>query len=394
MNICLISRCPPYPLYLGDRLIIWHLAKQLSQRGHTIDLIAFGNRPQDWEEQPHYQAFFRSIQLYHEPQRSLASYLQRLIKVKKRFPTQAQEAWSKQMWQGIEHSLEDHHYDVIHLFGGVQVYEFAHLIQDRPSIISPYESFSLYLKRENQHKRSPVNHLKQWIASQYESFMYNPFDKTVVLAQPDYDELKSIQAALKLEIIPNGIDLDYFQAKDQKREKNSLLFVGNFEYEPNQDAARQLIDKIFPQVQAQIPDAKLYLVGNGPPDWLKQSGQENEQIIVTGRVPDVRDYLAQCSVFVSPLRIGAGIKNKILEALAMNIPMIASQISVDGIPVENDRDVLIRENSAMPEAIIQVLQDETYAERLSHGRHFIEENFTWKQVADRYEALYESVLRP
>src|SRR5512134_1462541 len=97
-HILLISRCPPYPLHLGDRLIIWHLARELSQRGHTLDLLAYTQLPTDAGEQQHYQPFFRHIALFPEPRRTIRDYLQRLIFPARRFPRSADQAWSPEMW--------------------------------------------------------------------------------------------------------------------------------------------------------------------------------------------------------------------------------------------------------------------------------------------------------
>src|SRR5690606_36683295 len=122
-TILLISRCPPYPIHLGDRLIIWHLARELSRRGYTIDLLAFANRPEDHAEIDHYRVFFRHITLIDEPRRS---YPKRLILPGARFPQRADQAWSPEMWRSIESHRAQNRYDAAHLFGGVQVYEFRH----------------------------------------------------------------------------------------------------------------------------------------------------------------------------------------------------------------------------------------------------------------------------
>ena len=102
MHILLISRCPPYPIHLGDRLIIYHLARELSQRGYTIDLLAFANRKEDWDETPHYAQYFRHVELFPEPRRS---YLKRALFPAARWPRKADESWSPEMWQAIERHL-------------------------------------------------------------------------------------------------------------------------------------------------------------------------------------------------------------------------------------------------------------------------------------------------
>jgi glycosyltransferase involved in cell wall biosynthesis len=394
-TILLISRCPPYPIHLGDRLIIWHLARELSRRGYTIDLLAFANRPEDHAEVDHYRAFFRHITLLAEPRRG---YLKRLLWPGARFPQTADQAWSPEMWRAIESHLAQNRYDAAHLFGGVQVYEYRHSLGELPAVITPYESYSLYLKRAVMSCKGVARYapttimvrLQRIIARRYESWMFTPYARTVVVSDADRDELLGINRALKIGVIPNGIDLEYFQLQNIQREPAALLFVGNYEYAPNVDAALRLAREILPQVQAQIPGAKLWLVGNAPTPEMQALASESIQ--VTGRVPDVRPYLAQATAFVCPLRLGAGIKNKVLEALVMGCPVVATPLSVDGIAVQHEHDALIAEDAAFVDTTVRLLRDPSLQHTLSHnGRKLIKAQYSWSHVADLYIQLYETV---
>ncbi len=140
-----------------------------------------------------------------------------------------------------------------------------------------------------------------------------------------------------------------------------------------------------------MPEVKLYLVGNAPPPELL--ALVSESITVTGRVPDVRPYLARAAAFVSPLRLGAGIKNKVLEALAMGCPVVATPLSVDGIAVTDGHDALIADNDGLIDATLRVLQDADLRQKLSaNARILIEAQYSWMRVGQMYEALYEQVI--
>jgi glycosyltransferase involved in cell wall biosynthesis len=463
MNILLISRCPPWPLYLGDRLIVYHLARELAARGHTLDLLAFTNQFEDIADRAHYADYFRHIELFPEPPRSQFSYFWRLLNPRAHFPRTGGQSWSPEMWQAIEQRLAAERYDVAHLFGGVQVYEYAYAVAALPALITPYESYSLYLRRmlspsppaplprkrgEGSHserqffipKRSKLvsqadtgkpfsstnvekeikdllpmrpplpgklrlhgegmgvrvlsrvrSSLNYRAARAYERFMFAPYRRTVVVSEADRDELRAINPALPIDVIPNGVDLGTFTPDNKEvREPYTLLFTGNYEYAPNVDAALRLAREVLPAVQARIPAARLWLVGNAPPPELQALA--SEAITVTGRVPDVRPYLARASVFVSALRLGAGIKNKVLEALAMGCPVIATPLSVDGIAARDGQEVVIAELDALPEAIIRLLNDAPLWQRLSsNGRTLIETRYSWARVAEMYEKLYQAV---
>lgn len=389
-TILLISRCPPYPIHLGDRLIIWHLARELSKRGYTIDLLALYDQEDDPQLIHHYQPYFRHIKLFRETPRSQLSYVYRLLNPSARFPTSAQASFSPDLWNAIATHLADTQYDVVHCFGGISVYEFHHLFADKLTVITPYESYTLYLQRAIEHDSWGAR-LSLPIARQFERWMFTPYDRTVVIAEPDKVMLESIQPQLNVDVISNGIDLESFQIADTAREPSTLLFVGNYEYPPNQDAVKLLVEDIFPRVRAHIPDATLQLVGNKPPDWMQ--AYANDQIEVTGRVPDVQPYLARGTVFVCPLRIGAGLKNKVLEALAMGIPVVATPLSVDGIDVIHGKSAWITDVDTIADGVIHILEQPSLQHSLSqNGRAVIEATYSWAKTASQYERLYDELI--
>jgi len=396
VNILLISRCPPYPLHLGDRLIPYHLARQLSARGHQIDLLAFYDNTADPDETSHYESFFRSIQLIREPQRSTADYFLRLINPAWLFPKRADESWSPEMWQAIEARLASQRYDVIKVFGGIQVYEYRALARQQPNIIIPYESYSLFLDRQRKRAHSLTQRLmlgaQLQAARRYEQAMFSGYDLVVVLSEIDAQALHALQPDLPLRVIPNGVDIEHFSPADHEPDQPVLLFTGNFSYPPNVDGALWLAQDIFPCVQQRIPQARLMLVGNNPPAHL--IGLASDVIQIPGYVPDLRPYLQQALIFVSPLRFGAGIKNKVLEAMAMQKPVVATPLSCDGIGLTEGEHVLYGTSAdELASAVIRLAQDGALRQRMAQAnRQWIEAHYTWQRVADQYEALYQEVI--
>lgn len=376
-------------------MIIYHLAQQLSARHHQIDLLAFYSDPTDPDQIDHYRDFFSSVRLIPEPHRRLSDYLDRLARPARMFPRRAADSWSPAMWQAIEASLTTTQYDVIELFGGIQVYEYHELARRRPTVIVPYESYTLFLQRALRQQSPPLRRvltrLQLTIAKQYERRMFRGYDRVVVLADPDAHALNALDPMLPVRVIPNGIDLDYFTPRNQPSNESILLFLGNFEYAPNIDAALHLARDIMPLVKRHVPQVKLVLVGNNPPAALRTLADTN--ITVTGRVPDVRPYLEQASIFVSPLRFGAGIKNKTLEAMAMAKPIVATPLSGDGIGLIDGQNVLYGASATdLADAAIRLLQDSALRQQMAvANRQLIEARYTWTVVADQYEALYREI---
>ena len=231
------------------------------------------------------------------------------------------------------------------------------------------------------------------MARNFESWMFEDYDRTVLLTDRDAHALRDLNPQTPTVVIPNGVDVDFFTSTGYEPDDPAFLFVGNYDYPPNVDAALRLAQEIFPRIKAQVPRAHLYLVGGHPPRELAACASDSVE--VTGRVPDIRPYFESSLIFISPLRLGAGIKNKVLEAMAMEMPVVATPLSCDGIPVTHGRDVLLGEtDDELIDHVIRLLRDGSLRQTLRrNGRRLIEEHFTWQRVADQYESLYQQVIR-
>lgn len=396
LQVLMISRCPPYPLHLGDRLIPYHLVRELAAQGVQVDLLAYYQHDDDPDDLPFYAHLFRQVTLLPEPPRSPANLLQRAALPRRRFPRSREESWSPTMWDAIAAALTTTPYDAVHLFGGVHVYEFRHLVAHLPTVITPYESFSLLLERTLAHagslrERASIR-AQLAMARHYERWMFRGYDRVVVVSDRDADTLRRLARGLPVVVIPNGVDLEALRPAGQKAARPTLIFTGNYDYAPNLDAALLLIREIFPLVQAALPEIELLIVGANPPPALLALAGEGVQ--VTGRVPDLAPYLDAAHVYVCPLRVGAGIKNKVLAAMAMRTPVIGSALSFDGIALTPGQDALLAETPAEFAAeALRLLRDPALSARLAAGaRACIERHYTWHAAADSYAALYRTMI--
>ncbi|NDJ74874.1 MAG: glycosyltransferase [Chloroflexi bacterium] len=396
MEILMISRCPPYPVHDGDRLIPGHLGRELNKKMHSVDLLAFYQRASDLADVPFYERSFNSVQLFREPRRSRLSYRQRVSRADARFPTRAEGSWSPEMWNAVQDILSTRTYDVIHLFGGVQVYEYRHLVRDIPNIIVPYESYSLWMDRavdeeQNFLLRQGKKAMRR-MARSFESWMFEGYDRVVVLADRDARTLRELNPETPAVVIPNGVDTEYFTPTGYESTEPTLVFTGNYDYGPNLDAALRLAHDIFPRIHQKVPQSRLYIIGKNPPPQLLACASDS--IEVTGFVPDLRPYFEQSLIFISPLRLGAGLKNKVLEAMAMQCPVVATPLSCDGIPVRQGQHVLLgNSDDDLVNAVFRLFKDKQLRRDIAqNGRILIERHFTWQRVAEMYEDLYLQVM--
>lgn len=396
MRILLISRCPPYPLYLGDRLIVYHLARQLAERDHHLDLLALDDGAAGMEALAHrrrYADFFQDIQVFPDSRRAFLQLARRALLPAERFPRAADSAWSPDLWHAAQRAVSQP-YDLVHVFGGISVYEIAGALAHLPRLITPYESFSLLLRRQREvNDDRLIARVRLAFARRYESFMFAPYERIVVVSEADAAELRALNPDYQIDVIPNGVDVGYFHPTSAPRVPGQLLFVGNFSYPPNVDAAMWMAREVLPLIRAVRPDAVLRLVGSDPPPEL--TALASPHIQVTGRVEDVRPEYAAADVFLCGLRVGAGIKNKVLEALAMGCAVVATPISADGIAITPDQHAVIApsESAAFAAAALRALSDPTLRERLgANGHHLVEMQYSWDRAAQQYEALYQQIV--
>jgi glycosyltransferase involved in cell wall biosynthesis len=196
-------------------------------------------------------------------------------------------------------------------------------------------------------------------------------------------------------IVPNGVDLEYWKRSSDWRGVDTIVFTGAMHYPPNADAAAHLIRDIFPQVRAGIPAAKLMIVGRDPGPELLRDSKCQPGVTVTGFVDDIRPFLDRATVFAAPLRFGAGIQNKVLEALAMQVPVIASPSAAAGVRTANGLDApleVVEGGRAFAQALIRQLQADRRSPAVHPtSREYVGQHFSWQQSAEKLERILSRV---
>jgi glycosyltransferase involved in cell wall biosynthesis len=168
-------------------------------------------------------------------------------------------------------------------------------------------------------------------------------------------------------------------------------------YAPNEDAALHLIDGILPRVRRSIPDAELLVVGRDPTPALLERSRRLPGVTVTGFVEDLRPYLERAAVCAAPLRFGAGVQNKILEAMAMEVPVATTSIAAAGLRVDGAGEpplCVADDEERFAASLVRLLQDPEERARLAReGRRFVEDHFVWARQAEELEKLCHEAVR-
>jgi sugar transferase (PEP-CTERM/EpsH1 system associated) len=192
-------------------------------------------------------------------------------------------------------------------------------------------------------------------------------------------------------VIPNGVDLEYFQPARPSGHgyvPNRLIFTGNMSYRPNVDAIQYLVASVLPRVRREIPEVQLCIVGMDPTLGVRRLA-DGDRVVVTGRVADVRPYFDSAAAAVAPLRVARGLQNKVLEAMAMRVPVVASPAAFEGVSAVAGRDLLVAANpEEFSRAVVTLLRDPAAREQYAAaGRRCVELTHNWGRLLERLEAL-------
>jgi glycosyltransferase involved in cell wall biosynthesis len=191
-------------------------------------------------------------------------------------------------------------------------------------------------------------------------------------------------------VVPNGVDLDVWHRQRRELGLDEIVFTGAMDYPPNADAAVQLVEHVLPLVRREMPSARVTIVGRDPTPRVRELA-EHDGVTVTGYVDHVRPYLERAAVFAAPIRYGAGIQNKVLEALAMEVPVVASPLAADGLRTQ-DGDVppvaVTRGPTEMAEQVVARLREAAAGATADPAlRAYVAAHFDWTTNADRLEAI-------
>lgn len=217
-------------------------------------------------------------------------------------------------------------------------------------------------------------------------------DRAAVVSASDAERGRFAPAS----VVPNGVDLDLWQRGVRALGRDEIVLTGAMDYPPNVDAAIHLVDAILPRVQAVVPTAHVSIVGRDPAPSVKALAVR-PGVTVTGFVDDVRPYLERAAVFAAPIRYGAGIQNKVLEALAMEVPVVATPLAAEGLRTENDDSPPVDVARGPAEAADRILARLRLAAEGAEAdpalRRYVADHFDWGRNADRLADILAEAAR-
>jgi len=228
----------------------------------------------------------------------------------------------------------------------------------------------------------PVYFLEYLKVKRWEKKIINKFDKTIVISETE-KKLVHNQAI----VISNGADFP--KIKKLKKIPNTIIFSGAMDYKPNIDAVIFFHDKVFPEIKKKFPEVQFIVAGMNPPKKI----QKLKNLKTTGYIKDMNSFIAKHTIYIAPLVVSRGVLNKILNAMAIGIPVVATKIANQGISAKNGKEILLADSAEeFAQQIIRVLQNKNLQKKLSsNARKFVKKNFNWKNEYKELDQVIELI---
>lgn len=219
------------------------------------------------------------------------------------------------------------------------------------------------------------------------------FDRTFFVSNDECAQFKTLvpNARAKTDWVANGVDLEHFSPdfaapSPFPANKLAMVFTGNMDYRPNIDAVSWFADAVFPGIKARFPHAAFYIVGANPTAAVRRLARQ-QNVFVTGRVVDTRPYLCHATLVVAPLRIAAGVQNKVLEAMAMAKPVLATSGAITGIAARPAIDVLVADEAATMIDLAGQCFTGAYPQLGWEAHRLVRDHYSWTLSLERLSTV-------
>jgi glycosyltransferase involved in cell wall biosynthesis len=384
----------PWPLESGKKIRSYNLVKLLAQK-HDIIYLAYAKLPEDAAKIEELSSFcYRVIPVpdLRTEKWKLRYYLDVCKNIFSNKPFSTVYHITDYYKDILDETIKNENPDIVHCEWS-NLAPFLENITDRPTVISAHNVESDIWKRLSG---SSKNVLVKYIGKQQaeriedlEKYWYPRVSCCIAVSKSDQEVIRGYGA--HVEVIDNGVDLDYYDEwRNASGAAHTIAFTASFDTFSNQDGAFYFLREIFPLIRRADPQMQLFLIGKNPPKSLLRLANVDSGIHITGTVADVRPYLKDIALCVVPLRIGGGSRLKILEAMAMQKPVVSTPIGAEGLEVTNKINIMLEENPVkFAETVLQLVADKRKRKSIAQaGYDFVKQNYDWKYLAEKHAELW------
>ena len=385
MKLFILLPRVPYPTEKGDKLRAFNQLKQLSKK-YEIILCSLNDSFLHEDALTVLGQYAKSIYILDIPKSGIIVNLIRTIF--SNIPLQVGYFYNKKIKKTIDAIIEKHKPD--HIF--CQLIRVAEYVKDIP-LPKTLDYQDVFSKGVERRLASTPFYLRPFLRLEYKRLLayehdvFNKFDNKIIISEPDRDLIPHPDCK-KIVVVRNGVDYTFFKPLERQKEYD-LVFTGNMGYPPNINAAEFLVNKILPLVLERKPGISLLIAGASPN--LRVQVLESENVEVTGWVPDMRECYACAGIFIAPMQIGTGLQNKLLEAMAMQIPCVTSQLANQALKAKENDEILVADTAEeYARHIISLLENPQKAHEIAlNGSNFVRKNYNWENETAKIEQLID-----
>lgn len=385
MKIAVVLTRIPFPLMKGDKLRAYYQIKELAKQ-HEVYLFCLNYKDEEKKAKEELLKYCKAVHI--ERLNVFSSLLRVCLSIFTFLPFQTAYYNSKRAKKNFKSFVKKNKIEICY-FQFVRLAPFAKKINTK-KVLDFQDTLSMNMKRRADNSgllEKILFTIEAKRLARYESKVFNIFDALTIITQADRELLQSPRKN-EVYIIPNGVAETYFTYPQPKEKPFDVLFSGAMSYAPNIDAAEYLIKEIMPLVWEKKPDVKIVIAGGGSPSWLEKLA--NERIIMPGWVEDMKEYYSQTKLFIAPMRIGTGLQNKLLEAMAMNVPCITSSLANQALRAKDKEEILIANNAReYADYIIKMLDNKELSQNIAQaGKDYVFNEYSWQNSCEKLSSIF------
>ena len=403
MNILWISHNVPYPPKTGVLQRNYNLVKEASKHAniYMVAILQENILPGDYdvkEARYELEKLCQRLDIIQLPYESspLALYSLALKSLFTRDPMSVNCVKSKLMRKAIRQLSSEIDFDIVH-FDTIGLATYRDDVKDVATILNHHNIESHLLQRRTEVEKNLLKKLYYGLEAKklyrYEASVCPSFDINFTVSELDKERLITIAPATKADVIANGVDVDFFSPQDNEVVSGSLIMVSGMNWYPNLDAVTYMQEQIWPLLCKTYPDISWVVVGSSPPQQLLDLAKSDSRVTVTDFVDDVRPYIDKAHIYLCPMRDGGGTRLKILDALSMAKPIVATTMAYEGIHVTKDENALFADTpDEFVTQIGRLLDDNDLCQQIgNNGRQFVIDNFSWKVIGQKLGKIYHQI---
>lgn len=380
MKILFLSQRIPYPPNKGDKLRSFNEIKFLS-RNHQIDLVCLTDNERELDYVNGLKKYCHSVDVV--PLSKSRSKLQAGIGLLTGKPLTAAYFYSHQLQTIVDRKLHQNTYDVIFIFCSSMA-RYVEQVTDIPKVIDFVDVDSEKWRQYATYAKFPMNQLYRLESRRlrtYEVKLASSFQHSFFVSKKETEDFRRLVCGCETATpILNGVDIEAFCPSNEPYNPHMLVFTGAMDYFANIEAVLYFVRRILPLIQKVIPEVRFTVVGSNPSQEICKLPKTHTNVSVTGFVEAVQPYVLKSAVLVAPMRIARGVQNKILEGMAMGVPVVTSSLGFEGISATPDRDLFVEDDpQRFADQVIELMQNPDLRQKAScNARKTVELHYGWE----------------